>query len=272
MKSELPILLLCALFILFPFFVPAPYLPSATEYVTEAGIGEKNGRLSVSLRVGNRVIEAEGNDFPDAVAGLESAEGAKLFFRTAGAWVFSVRLSPEKRDEVLSCLLRSRETAARCLIFLTESDPAALLRVGGDLAGRVDLNADRHLGTTLHDLGEGGGEKTFFFDRLFLYGEECVIDGALAFDGTYLSAEETAAEVLFLRGWDENPVRGASGVCKVSAKRKGNGICGTVTPLSGGEPERLLAEVTDEIRKRLLLIGYDLTVDLELSENGTVLS
>ena len=271
MKIELPTLFLCLFFVLFPFFVPAPYLPSATEYVTEAGIGEENGRLSVSLRVGNRVISAVGENFPDAVSKLESAEGKRLFFRTAGSWVFSTGISPEKREKVLSCLLKSRETAARCLIFLTEADPAAILNVGGDLAERVDHSADRHLGTTLHDLGEGDG-ASLFFDRLLLFDEKCVIDGALSFDGTLLSAEETAAEVLFQRGWEGNPVDCASGVCKIAAKRRGNGILGTVTPLSAGDPASLKAEAEEEIRKRLLRLGHDLPVILTISGNGTVLS
>ncbi|MCQ2426121.1 MAG: hypothetical protein MJ070_08240 [Lachnospiraceae bacterium] len=270
MKNTVTALLILACLALFPFFVPAPYLPSDTAYVTEAGIAEEDGRLAVSVRIGNRVIGVTGENFPDAVKKLESAEGKRLFFRTAGAWVFSVRLSPEKRDEVLSCLLRSRETAARCLVFLTESDPAALLRVGGDLAGRVDRNADRHLGTSLHDVAEEDGD-VLFFDRLTLKDTECLIGGALSFDGTVLSPEETAAEVLFLRGWEGNAVGCASGVCSVKAARRGDTVRGTLTPLSGGDPELLKREAEEVLRTRLLLLGHDLTVTLDVTGNGTVL-
>ena len=270
MNKTVTALLIFAILAIFPFFVPAPYLPSDTEYVTEAGISEENGMLAVSVRVGNRVIGVTGKSFPDAVKKIESAEGKRLFFRTAGAWVFSSRLSPELRDGVISCLLRSRETAARCLIFLTESDPAALLRIGGDLAGRVDRNADRHLGTSLHDLAEEDG-KVLFFDRLTLKDTDCLIDGALSFDGTMLSEEETAAEVLFLRGWEENVIGCASGVCQIKAERRGDTVRGTLTPLSGGDPARLKKEAEEIIRSKLLLLGHDLSVTLEPIENGTVL-
>ena len=271
MKNTMMTLLIFGCLALFPFFVPAPYLPSDTGYVTEAGIAEEEGQLAVSVRVGNRVIGVTAESFPDAVKKIESSEGKRLFFRTAGAWVFSAGLSPEKRDAVLSCLLRSRETAARCLVFLTEADPAALLRVGGDLAGRVGLNSDRHLGTSLHDVAEEDG-NTLYFDRLVLKDNECLLDGALSFDGTRLSAKDTAAEVLFRHGWEDNVIGCASGVCSVRAERQGDAVKGTLTPLSGGDPEKLKQEAEEEIRKRLLLLGYDLSVTLEPTANGTVLS
>ncbi len=258
-----------------PVFTPAPYRPSGMKYVTEAGIGpaeDGDGReIAVSVRVGGNVCTGTGTSLPDAVKTLEAQLGAGLFFRTAGAWVFSARLTGEERGEAISALLSDRETAARCRVFLTEDDPAEILNAGGDLAARTEAAPDVHLMTTLRDVAEGQTAQGLFFDRLRLSEGGCTIGGALSFDGTRLGEEETAVLALLRHGWKGKVLDCPSGVGTVTAEEKNGKIRGNAVLLAGEDPDAFTSEAERRIRMRLAALGYDCEVKLTRAENGTVL-